>query len=175
LDQSKSIEREKGGVYKMAFSNRDWRSQYREKLITAEEAAQLVKSGDRVVFTSGREAFSVGLALSARKEELRGVKVLAPTPSFDFGWYDPGWEDSFEITVRMPTAVCQEAVDARRVDINPGSLIPFLDVEAGDVLLTEVSSPDEKGFCSFGASLWAKKRQVRESKLVIAEVNEKLI
>jgi 4-hydroxybutyrate CoA-transferase len=159
----------------MTISDIDWRSKYREKLITAEEAANLVESGDRVAFSLGREAFAVGLALAARKEELKGVKLFAPAPTFDFGWYDPGWEDSFEVSIRMPTALCQEAVDARRVDMSCGTLIPFVDIEAGDVLLAEVSPPDDKGFCSFGASLWAKKRQVRESKLVIAEVNERLI
>ncbi|GAG00079.1 unnamed protein product, partial [marine sediment metagenome] len=44
-----------------------------------------------------------------------------------------------------------------------------------DILLTEVSPPDEKGFCSFGQSLWNKRQQVKEAKLVIAEVNENLI
>ena len=128
-----------------------------------------------MAFTSGREAFAVGLALATRMGELESVHVLVPTPAYDFGWYDEGWQDSFDIIVRMPTATCQEAVDSHRVDLDPGSLIPFMDVEAGDVLLAEVSPPDDKGFCGFGASLWAKKRQVRESKLVIAEVNDRLI
>ncbi|MFC1919752.1 acetyl-CoA hydrolase/transferase family protein [Chloroflexota bacterium] len=159
-----------------------WREEYESKTISAEEAAEFVKSGDRVVFTSGREALSVGLAIAARKEELRNVKVLAPTPSYDFGWYDPGWEESFLLTIRMPTAISQRAVDEKRCDVEPGTLIPFLEVgEAyvGDVTLTEVSTPDEKGFCSFGASLWAKKRQIELTRkhggLVVAEVNENLI
>jgi 4-hydroxybutyrate CoA-transferase len=44
-----------------------------------------------------------------------------------------------------------------------------------DVLLTEVSPPDEKGFCSFGQSLWNKRKHVKSAKLVIAEVNQRLI
>lgn len=151
---------------------------YEKRFISAEEAAGLVKSGDLVAFTSGREAHSVGLAIAARKEELKGVRVLAPTPTFDFGWYDNGWQDSFSITIRMPTATCQEAVDSRRVDIDPGTLIPFIDLSdmyKADVLLTELSPPDDHGFCSFGASLWAKKRQLESAKLVIAEINDSLI
>lgn len=151
---------------------------YDSKFITADEAASFVKSGDYVVFTSGREAQSVGLAISSRKEELKGVRVLVSTPTFDFGWYDEGWDDSFEITVRMPTGTCQEAIDARRVDFDPGGVIPFVeigDIYKADVLLTEVSIPDKNGFCSFGASVWAKKRQIESAKLVIAEVNPKLI
>ena len=53
----------------------DWREEYQRKLISAEEAAELVKSGDYVVFTMGREAYAVGLAIAARKEELRDVKI----------------------------------------------------------------------------------------------------
>jgi 4-hydroxybutyrate CoA-transferase len=44
-----------------------------------------------------------------------------------------------------------------------------------DVVITEISSPNEKGFCSFGASLWNKKQHIKKGKLVIAEVNENLI
>ncbi|MFA7270449.1 MAG: acetyl-CoA hydrolase/transferase C-terminal domain-containing protein [Sterolibacterium sp.] len=151
---------------------------YESKLITADHAASFVQSGDYVVFTSGREAQSVGLAISARKEELQGVRVLVSTPTFDFGWYDEGWDDSFEITIRMPTGTCQDAIDARRVDFDPGGVIPFVEINdmyKADVLLTEVSPPDKNGFCSFGASVWAKRRQIENAKLVIAEVNDRLI
>jgi 4-hydroxybutyrate CoA-transferase len=154
-----------------------WREEYKRKLISAEEAAKFVKSGDTIAFTAGREARSVGLAIAARKEELRNVKVILPSPGYDFGWYDPGWEDSFLLTVFMPTAVCQEMVDQRRCDLNFGTVIPFVkdSEEHPDILLTEVSPPDEHGFCSFGASLWNKRREIKEAKLVIAEVNPNLI
>lgn len=157
----------------------DWREEYRKKLISAEEAARKVKSGDTVAFTSGREAFATGLALAARKDELRDVHILVPTPTYDFGWYDEGWQDSFDIIVRIPTATCQEAMDARRIDFDPGTPIPFVEVPdapyKADIILTEVSPPDDKGFCSFGASLWAKKRQIENARLAIAEVNKNLI
>lgn len=155
-----------------------WREEYKRKTISAEEAAGLVKSGDRVAFTAGREAHSIGLALAARKEELKGVKVYVMTPGFDFGWYDPGWDDSFEVTVGWLTGTDQEAIDARRVDLDPHTLVPgFPEQVSGeaDIVLTEVSPPDEKGFCSFGNSLFSKRRQIEMGKLVVAEVNERLI
>ncbi|MEK7847585.1 MAG: acetyl-CoA hydrolase/transferase C-terminal domain-containing protein, partial [Chloroflexota bacterium] len=107
----------------------------------------------------------------------RGVKTYVPSPGYDFGWYDPGWEESFEVTVSMVTATCQEAVDAHRVDIDTGTLFPFQELPRMrmDVLLTEVSPPDERGFCSFGASLWNKRRLVEAARVVIAEVNPNLI
>lgn len=156
---------------------------FQRKLVSAEEAARLVNSGDRVVFPVGREAFSIGLALAARKDELKGVKVLVPSPSYDFGWYDAGWEESFDVTVAMQTVICDLAVSERRCDIKLPFVIP--DPVAGeedqppDVVIVEVSPPQEQGFCSFGASLWDKKRRIEQAKehgkLVIAEVNENLI
>ncbi len=157
---------------------KDWREEYERRTVPAEEAAGLVKSGDRIGFTTGREAHAVGLAIAARLGELKGVQVYVPTPGYDFGWYDPGWEDSFSITVSFPLGVNQEMVEERRCDIAFGSLFPF-DLEffkqGLDVLLTEVSTPDDAGFCSFGQSLWNKKTQVKEAKKVIAEVNPRLI
>jgi len=157
---------------------KDWQQYYKERTISAEKAASMVKSNDRVGFTVGREAQTIGLAIAARLGELQNVNVYIPTPGYDFGWYDPGWDESFKITCSFPLGINEQMVKERRCDVAFGSLFPF-DLqyfkEGMDVLLTEISTPDEKGFCSFGASLWNKKRQVREAKLTIAEVNDKLI
>ncbi|MDY7019596.1 MAG: acetyl-CoA hydrolase/transferase C-terminal domain-containing protein [Chloroflexota bacterium] len=162
----------------------DWREDYQKKLVSAEEAAKLVKSGDYIVFTMGREAFAVGLAIAARKEELQDVNLHCVAPGYDFGWYDEGWQDSFKVTIAMITATSQEAVDAKRVDLNPGVLLGtprgFMGVGTAlerqpDVVLTEVSPPDKKGFCSFGQSVWDKKKTINQGKLAIAEVNKNLI
>ena len=51
----------------------DWQDEYKRKFITAEEAANFVQSGNRVVFPLGRETFAIGLALAARKDELKDV------------------------------------------------------------------------------------------------------
>ncbi|MFC1886039.1 acetyl-CoA hydrolase/transferase family protein [Thermodesulfobacteriota bacterium] len=157
--------------------------EFNRKLISAEEAAGFVKSGDRIVFPLGRETFAIGLAIAARKNELKNVKVFVPSPSYDFGWYDPGWEDSFDITVMVPTATCDEAVVEKRCDMKLPFLIP--DPMTGeedqppDIVFVEISTPNEQGFCSFGASLWDKKRRIEQAeeygKLVIAEVNKNLI
>jgi acyl-CoA hydrolase len=86
----------------------DWHEEYQRKFISAEEAAEMVKSGDTIVFTPGREAHAIGLAITARKNELRNVRVLVPTPGYDFGWYDEGWQDSFKVISAMPTATCKK-------------------------------------------------------------------
>ena len=153
--------------------------EFQRKLISDEEAAKLVKSGDRIAFTSGRDARTIGLAIAARMDELKNVRILIPTPSFDYPWYDEGWQDSFEITVRVTNAISEEAIRAKRIDFDSGTLIPFVELEnplyQPDICLVEVSPPDHAGFCSFGNSVWAKKRQCENAKLVIGEVNKNLI
>jgi len=156
----------------------DRREEYERKFVTAEEAAKFVKSGDRVVFPLGRETLAIGLALAARKDELKDVEVLVPFPGYDFGWYDPGWDDSFDVHIMAPTETAQDAIDGRRCDVVLPSLIPdpmANEEREPDIAFVEISTPDDLGFCSFGASLWDKKRRVEQSRLVIAEVNPNLI
>lgn len=161
------------------MNTENWQSYYRNRFIPAEQAVQLVKSGDRVCFAYGREPLALGLALAARKDELERVRIFARTPSTDFGWYDPGWEDSFEITISYVLPIVREAMAERRVDFVPGTLLGITDecpvMRDIDVLLIELSPPDEEGFCSFGASVWGKKKAVRCAKTVVAEINHKLI
>src|SRR5262245_22778105 len=89
--------------------NADWRAHYEARTVTAEEAVFHIKSGDQVAIARGREPQALGLALAARKEELRGVKVSVPQAGRDFGWYDEGWQDSFEVEIGINMATCREA------------------------------------------------------------------
>ncbi len=155
----------------------DWREHYRSRTTSAEEAVAAVRSGDRVAFTTGNEPAALALALLARAAELRDVTLFLPTPSRDFGWYDPGFEESFRIEVGYILPVVREMLSQHRCDYN----VQTLRVEYGpfdrapDVALVELSPPDEHGYCSFGASLWNKRQEVRAAKRVLAEVNDRLI
>jgi len=157
----------------------DWEKEYQKRIISADKAATFINSNDQVIFTMGREAHGIGKAIAERKDELENVNMFIPTPSYDFGWYDQGFQDSFDISVVMPTNTCQEAMNKNRIDLIPGIMMsmyrPNCFAKPADVVITEVSPPDEKGFCSFGQSLWNKKKQIQMGKIVIAEVNTHLI
>ena len=77
----------------------NWREEYRRKLVSAEDAVSVVKSGDKVELATLGEPTALGLALTARKEELRDVEIYTAALYVDYGWYDPGWEDSFPINL----------------------------------------------------------------------------
>ncbi|HEX78169.1 MAG TPA: 4-hydroxybutyrate CoA transferase [Dehalococcoidia bacterium] len=155
-----------------------YEDEFKRKIISAEEAAGLVKSGDLVAFSYGREATTLGYALVAKAGEVENVRVHVPTPSRDFGWYDPGFEDFFSIELCFVLPVARRMMAERRGDylIRPiyWTMEPGLR-PAPDVLFVEVSPPDAHGFCSFGASLWDKKEATQNAKLVVAEFNANLI
>ena len=159
-----------------------WEDEYKNKFISAEKAASMVKSGDWVVLPMGRAPYALVSALAVRKEELKNVHVFDPTPSYDFGWYDRGWGDSFIIYAGQPMPLTEQMFEDKRCEIPVPGLniwqeIDMLPPEAQspDVVFVEISAPDRHGFCSFGASLWNKKKVLRRAKLKMGEVNTRLI
>ncbi len=156
-----------------------WRTYYEKRLVPAEEAIGVVKSGDLVVFTQGLEPFDLGLALTAHVTTLNDVTISVRTPGRDFGWYDPGWENIVNIEVGFGLPIVRQIIDEKRCDIPIGSLGFFFhgaeEQRKADVVLVEVSTPDDNGYCSFGASVWTKISEIREAGVVLAEVNDRLI
>jgi 4-hydroxybutyrate CoA-transferase len=155
-----------------------WEEEYKKKLVTPEQAVSVIKSGDRVCFTQGNEPQALGLALAARLGEVENVLLSLRTPGRDFGWYDPVFEMSFKIEVGFPLPIVRQIIAERRADLAIGGLgFIFIEEERGpaDVVMVEVSPPDAHGYCSFGASVWTKKSECKNAKIVLAEVNKNLI
>ena len=161
----------------------DWQEEYSSKLVTAEEAVGVVKSGDRVAFPLDNSGGPVVIAeaLAARLGELEDVEIHVCTPLTDFGWFQPGWEKAFPVTVNSYlTPVVRPMMDERRADFSPVlySLWGKAETEGRpgirgtDVLMTVLSPPDKDGFCSFGCDIWSKKWYVKTARKVIAEVDK---
>ena len=158
----------------------DWIDEYKRKIVSPEEAVKVIKPGNRVHFAYGIEPLDLGMALLAKSGELseKGIKLFVPAPGRDFGWYDPGWEDIFSVEIGHVLPVAQQMMRERRGDFLVGGITWAPDPslrEPVDVLLIQLSPPDEHGFCSFGASLWEKKTAVKTAKIVLAETNENLL
>lgn len=156
----------------------DWQEEYKKKLVSAEEAISIIKSEQRVAFAYGAEPQALGLALCSRLGDLQNVRLVVPAPGRDFGWYDPGWEMSFQIEVGFILPMVRNMIEERRGDYIISGLVwaqPPGVRPNPDVLLMQLSTPDDHGFCGFGNSLWDKKEAVREAKMVIAEANPRLI
>jgi 4-hydroxybutyrate CoA-transferase len=157
----------------------NWPEQYRQKLISLEQAADLIKSGDRIFIPNGYVG-ELPYAIVARKDELRRVRVEVTAPAFDPGWLLPGMEESFEMVARTYLHLARPGHDEGRIQFLPYTnwtwYKPYRDHRQGagdiDVLLLEVSPPDENGFCSLGGVAWEKNRYLREAKIIIAEIDD---
>ena len=160
----------------------NWQNTYQEKLISLEQAAEKVSSGDRIAIPNGYIG-EMTYAIAARADELRNVTVEICAPVGDPGWLQPGMEDSFNIVVRTFLHNARLGHDEGRIHFLPTSngnwFKTYADNRATkqpiDILLMEVSPPDEYGFCSFGFVAWEKRAYSSEARLIIAEIDDRQI
>lgn len=147
---------------------------------SAEEALNIIKSGDRV-FVQGSAATPQYLIrkLAERAQALRGVEIVSITTLGDFPLADEAYKDSFFINSLFVSANVREAVNSGRGDYIPVFLseIPHL-FKSGvlpiDVAIVHVSPPDQHGFCSLGISVDVTREAVLSAKHVIAQVNPQM-
>lgn len=145
--------------------------------MSAPEAVQLVKSGDRV-FIHGSAATPVRLvhALLDRHAELRDVELTAITTFGDLGFDRPEVQRSFYLNSLFVSANMRSTVAGPHGDYVPVFLseIPRLfeqRILPLDVALVQVSPPDKHGYCSLGVSVDVARSAVRNATTVIAQVN----
>ncbi|MFQ5934467.1 MAG: acetyl-CoA hydrolase/transferase family protein [Dehalococcoidia bacterium] len=159
----------------------DWREHYKRRLVTTDEAAKVVSSGDRIYVAIYPHPLEIIHALARRRDELRGVKLWMDAPAYDPGWLQPGWQDSFSVVVdQIIGGLARPALDARIIDYSPmifsnqlkGYQSPGPDGELIDVLMLVVSPPDQHGFCSFGGHLWNKHSLMKVARKVLVQVDE---
>ncbi|MFA5620201.1 MAG: acetyl-CoA hydrolase/transferase C-terminal domain-containing protein [Weeksellaceae bacterium] len=148
--------------------------------ITAEEAVQIVKSGDRV-FSHGSASTPVFLLnkLLARACEINDIELVSISTFGDIEWEKPGVTDSFYLNSLFVSANVRKWANSASGRYVPIFLseIPILFSKGYlplDVAIVQVSPPDQHGYCSLGTSVDAAWSAVRNAKKVIAQVNPKV-
>jgi len=156
----------------------DWQKEYESKFVSAEEAIKVIESDNHVAFAYGNEPLDLTMALLARASELTDIRILVPAPGRDLPWYDPGWEETFQVSVGYILPRARDMIKERRGDYLVSGVVWAEEPgvrEPVDALLIQLSPPDRQGYCGLGASIWDKKKAVTAAKVVIAELNENLI
>jgi len=158
-----------------------WQEEYKRKLISVEEAAKLIRSGDRVMAVGGSNDVPWGIpqALFARRDELRDVEIVSFPAVTDPGWLQPGHEEHFKVSFLTYTGpLGRPPVVDRRATFTPVtwalSLKNFERLNEHkdiDWDIVTISAPNKQGFCNLGYALWLKKDFIKKSKKVIAEVD----
>ncbi|MBU3676454.1 MAG: 4-hydroxybutyrate CoA-transferase, partial [Chitinophagaceae bacterium] len=150
------------------------------KWVRAEEAVACIQSEQRV-FIQGSAATPVYLtqALGNRASELKQVEIVSLSTLGDLQLQDAEHPSSFYFNALFVSANIRNAVNEQRGDYIPVFLseIPRL-FSSGllpvDVAMIHVSPPDKHGYCSLGVSVDITKAAIKQSKIVIAQVNRNM-
>lgn len=158
----------------------DPKREYERKLMSAEQAAGLIESGDHVWIPSSHAPSSILALLAAREKELRDVtirSVIIP----DMGWFRADAREAWDLQVQYALAPDnRQALADRVVDFHPFHMInqhKAADTRPGegrpiDDLLLVVSPPNEKGYVCVGNAVWDAVTSARRARRVIVETSE---
>lgn len=157
-----------------------WLTKYEDRLTTAEAAVEVIQSHQRVFLTGNCSVPQKLLgALVDRAEALEDVEIVQVLTVGPAPHADPEMEGHLRVNTLFISPNVRTAVHEGRADFTPVLLseVPLLFREGHlplDVVLVQVSPPDEHGFCSLGIEAGLVKTPAQVAKIVIAEVNEQM-
>ena len=147
------------------------------KIVTAEEAASIVKSGDRI-FLQGAAMTPNTLInnICDRYEELEEVEIISIHTEGEVKYAIPPYNQAFNINSCFVGGNVRKAVNTNKGDYIPIFLseIHFLfrrNILPLDVAVVQVSPPDRHGYCSLGVSVDIAIPAIQTAKKVIAQIN----
>ena len=150
------------------------------KYVTAAEAVQVVKSGDRVyVQVAAATPTILTKALTERANELKDVEICHLHTEGDAPYANPELAASFHVNSFFIGANVRHTLKAGNGSYTPVFLseLPLLfrkKVVLLDVVFIHVSPPDSHGYCSLGVSVEASIAAIENAKIVIAQVNKNM-
>ena len=158
----------------------NWLDDYKSKLMSAADAVQMIRSGDRVYY-GGNAAIPQALvrALAERRDELEDVQLNHVLLIGEDPLSTPEMEGHFRHNSLFVGPADRKAVNEGRADYVPIFLymIPrlFTDrIVPLDISMVMVSPPDEHGFMSLGVETLATRAACQSSSLVIAQINDRM-
>ncbi|MDR2156198.1 MAG: 4-hydroxybutyrate CoA-transferase [Clostridiales Family XIII bacterium] len=156
-----------------------WKQHYKERSISADEAAAKIKSGDMIVYGHAcAQPKALMDALLKRKDELRNVGIAYGFTINEAPFCDPVYEGSFRVHSVFNSAGNRQAQWEGRADLTP---VNMSDVDRFfgrklpvDVLFVQCTPPDSHGNVSLGISCDYTRGCVELAGLTIAQVNENM-
>ncbi len=156
-----------------------WQDEYKKKLTTAEIAVRAIKPGNRVVFGHNcGEPQHLVKTLVAHTEEYSNVEIAHMIPMGPSEYCLPESAGHFIHNSFFIGANTRDAVNCGRAKFTPCFFkdIPRVLREElpVDVMLCQLSPPDDTGFCSFGISVDYTKPVAESAKIIIAQINRNM-
>ena len=153
-----------------------WNEYYTSHLASADQAVQLIRSGDRVVIAHacGEPAYLVE-AMVRNAAAYENVEIVHMVPMGKAEYCKPEYAGHFRHNALFVGGGTRAAVAEGRADFTPGDFSEapsfFADQLPVDVALIQVTPPDEQGRCSLGVSVDYTLPAVKHARTVIAQVN----
>ena len=162
--------------------------EYRRLLLPAEEAVAVVQPGQRVMIPIGSNPFLLAEALALRLArdlaETEGVEIVHCAAAARYAWFAPGFPGvSSVVHEHWGSPVVRGQLRQRQHDHLP---IPFAlrfkgreeaalrtpaEARPADVVLLQVSPPDEHGYLSLGMP-WNQAEFLASARYVLGEVSD---
>lgn len=145
---------------------------------TAQEAVKAVQSGDRVyVHAASATPTILTNALTDRASELSGIEMCHIHTYGEAKYADIAYKDTFFVNSLFVGANVRHTIKQGNGSYTPIFLSEMSnEILAGelkvDVVLIQVSEPDQHGFCSLGTSIENIHAAIQTARVVIAQVNK---
>ena len=162
-----------------------WQDKYKNKLLSAEQAAKLVISNSQVLFAMMNQPKDIGLELAKRYQELRNVTLTSHWVE-DYPFLHPAenpeMAKAFSIQDALPLRFTREEVQENRIDWKPTVFglndgVRQMDENRGrlyhfkDIFFLKLTPPNAAGYCSFGPQTWFSPSACKTAKIVVAEID----
>jgi 4-hydroxybutyrate CoA-transferase len=157
-----------------------WNNLYQSRVTTAEQAVEVIQSGNRIFLTGNVSVPKTLLgALVKRAASLENIEICQALTIGPAEYVNPDMEGHIRVNTMFISANVRKAVQEGRADYTPVLLSEFPLLFKNhhlpiDVAMIHVSPPDEHGFCSLGVEVGLTKSPAESAKVIIAEVNEQM-
>lgn len=156
----------------------NWNEEYKRKLLSAADAAALIKSNDHIFSAGfGGDPETLLTAIASRKNELSNVIISSCNSILRFEHSKPEYEGHFIDNQWFLGPGARSAIQAGRgtyTTCNFGQFEMNLKNMNIDYAVMVVSPPDKHGFMSFGIMVAFCDTIARTAKKVIVQVNENM-
>ena len=157
----------------------DWKQYYESHQMTAEQAVNLIKSGDRVIMghACGEPSYLID-AMMANYEAYRDVEIVHMVAMGKGEYTKYEMREHFRHNANFVGASTRDAINGGWGDFTPAFFYEFPRTFSTtlkpDVAMVQITPPDENGKCSLGVSVDYTKEAIKQATPVIAQINAQM-
>ncbi len=158
----------------------NWIENYKNKVVSGEDAVKCIKSGNRIYIGGGcGSPEHLANSLVNRANELNNVEVVHILTTGKADYTRQEMRNHFQLNALFVGGNVRDAVNRGNANYIPVFLgeIPRLfrqNLLPIDVAMVTLTPPDEHGFCSYGVEVGVTKPATESAKIIIAEINDQM-